>query len=173
MGVMVIEGATNMQRHHDSHLDHGLTTYQIDFLLATFADRREFFIETVELPSALGTVPCGLYGPVMGDAAISDIDVYLAKRGAREHDSRLVDRETRLTNKVTVIAGPHAALPCVLFTAFGGPKAPREVGEIEAQIATLPEMMKLSKLRAELVESKVFWGTHALAQRRTGTAERS
>jgi hypothetical protein len=59
-----------MQRHRESHLDHGLNSAQIDFLFTRFEDRRAFFIETIELPPELGTVPCGLWGPAMGDPEI-------------------------------------------------------------------------------------------------------
>jgi hypothetical protein len=134
----------------ESHLDHGLTEAQIEWLKETFAGRDSFFIETVELPETLGTVPCGLYGPVMGDEPVQDSEVSLVKRGDREYPSRIVNREARPTNKVTVIAGPHGDEPCVLFTAFGGPLAPKEPGD-----ATLEG--------EKLAESEDFWSKHALA----------
>lgn len=100
-----------MQKHTESHLDHGLTEPQISYLLQRYADRRAFFIETVDLHSDLGTVPCGLYGPIMGDAAIGPAfaitHVSYGKRGDRPYESRLIDLPARPTRKVTVIAGPH------------------------------------------------------------------
>ena len=38
----------------DSHLDHGLTEAQIDYLKERFAEKDAFFIETFELPAELG-----------------------------------------------------------------------------------------------------------------------
>ena len=96
-----------MIKHRDSHVDHGLTENQLRHLLDHFADRSAFFIETIELPEDLGTVPCGLYGPIMGDAPVKEADVGHEHRGNRAWKSRLVDLPTRPTRKVTVIAGPH------------------------------------------------------------------
>lgn len=136
-----------LEKHADTHLDHNLTPEQVDYLFGRFADRDAFFIETVELPPELGTVPCGLFGPLMGDPPVPEAEVAYARRGAREWESRLVDRAPRPTRQVTVIAGPHDGLPCVLFTMFGGPVAPREPGDPNAQ-----------------VESAAFWRDHALAR---------
>lgn len=55
----------------------------------------------------LGTVPCGLWGPIMGDPPIDEAEVQHAPRGNRAWTSRLVDRPARQTRAVTVIAGPH------------------------------------------------------------------
>lgn len=96
-----------MKIHAESHLDHHLTPEQIRHIEERFAGRAEFFIETIELPDELGMVPCGLHGPVMGDAPVPDAEVTRAKRGDRAYTSRLCDRTARQTNKVTVIAGPH------------------------------------------------------------------
>lgn len=148
-----------MIRHKDSHLDHGLTPTQIEYILERFAGRDAFFIETVELPPELGTVPCGLYGPVMGDGPIADYNVdddttwglglaFYRARGTRAYESRLVRRPTRPTNKVTVIAGPHDSHPCVLVTAFGGPATPQEPGDPSCK---------------DVEASKAFWSEHALA----------
>lgn len=134
----------------ESHVDHGLTKAQLDWLVERFADRKAFFIETVELPSELGTVPCGLFGPVMGDAPVPESEVSYETRGTRQYTSRLVKRDTRPTNKVTVIAGPHGESAVVLYTAFGGPLAPKEPGDT----TLAPE---------KLEESRSFWAEHALA----------
>jgi hypothetical protein len=50
---------------------------------------------------------------------------------------------------LTVIAGPNGDLPCMLYTAFGGPLAPREPAD-----PTLPE--------SERAASEAFWAVHAL-----------
>lgn len=135
--------------HKDSHLDHGLTPAQIDHIKERFAGRNEFFIETFELPEELGTVPCALYGKVMGDHIE---DVVWVKRGERQYESRCLRGKhvLRPTRQVTVIAGPHDGEACVLYTAFGGPKTPKEQYD-----PTLRE--------DERAESEAFWAEHALA----------
>ena len=138
-----------MIRHKDSHLDHGLTDAQVAWLLAGFAGREAFFIETVTLPEDLGTVPCGLYGPLMGDPPMTDDQCEIVNRPGRDWPSRLVDRPKRPTRKVTVIAGPHDGHPCVLFTAYGGPSAPQEPADPGCRDVTL---------------SQSFWREHALSK---------
>jgi hypothetical protein len=138
-----------MIKHQDSHVDHGLSEPQIRYLLDRFADRTAFFLETIELPEDLGTAPCGLYGPLMGDPAVGDDEVENAVRGTRAWTSRLVDRPTRPTRKVTVIAGPHDGHACVLYTAFGGPATPQEPGDPGCK---------------DPVASAAFWREHALAK---------
>jgi hypothetical protein len=165
-----------MIQHQDSHLDHALTPAQVAYVLERFADRQSFFIETITLPKGLGTVPCGLYGPLMGDSPIGEGEVTYAARGTRAWPSRLVDLPPRQQHELTVIAGPHeetcplcggsgsfgewkARLPCscdhgkrkhacILFTAFGGPLAPQEPGDPG---------------RKDVEASRRFWGEHALA----------
>jgi hypothetical protein len=141
-----------MQISADSHLDHGLTDAQVAHISERFAERDGFFIETFELPETLGTVPCGLHGPLMGDDPVDDSEVTLEVRGERPCESRLCDREPRLVSTVTVIAGPHGDEPCVLYTAFGGPLAPREPGD-----PTIPT-------DEEREASVAFWATHALSR---------
>lgn len=136
-----------MIRHRDSHVDHGLTEAQICYLLERFADRETFFIETIDLPADLGTVPCGLWGPVMGDPPIAEDEVTHAPRGERTWASRLVKRPARLTRLITVVAGPHEMSACVLYTAFGGPPAPQEPGDPGCK---------------DPVASSTFWRDHAL-----------
>lgn len=148
-----------MQRHPDSHLDHNLTDAQIAYLLERFADRDAFFIETIELPADLGTVPCALYGPTMGDDPIQDSETTLAVRGGRKGPSRLIDRPLRPTRQITVIAGPHDGQPCVLFTAYGGPAAPREPWELE----TDPAHCREDFTSLDLAQSRAFWAQHALS----------
>jgi hypothetical protein len=166
-----------MIRHQASHVDHSLTEAQLRYLLDRFADRSAFFLETIDLPEDLGTVPCGLYGPTMGDAPIDESAVSYNSRGARAWPSRLVEQPARPTRQVTVIAGPHddpcpqcttsawnllhqADCPtcggtgelkhaCILYTAFGGPSAPQEPGDPGCKDPTA---------------SAAFWRAHALAK---------
>jgi hypothetical protein len=141
-----------MQITADSHLDHGLTGAQIAHIRERFAERDGFFIETFDLPETLGTVPCGLHGPLMGDDPVDDSEVTFEVRNGRPCESRLCDREPRLVPTVTVIAGPHGDESCVLYTVFGGPLAPREAGD-----PTIPT-------DEERAESVAFWATHALSR---------
>ena len=171
-----------MKLHTASHLDHSLTQAQIDFLVSQFAECDGFFIETVELPESLGTVPCGLYGPIMGDAPVTDDSVVMEKRGNREYTSRMLadkNARPRQVRQVTVIAGPHDSETCILYTAFGGPLAPRECADIRKEMEKLhkdraglhdmsPEYQeiqtKILALRVKREESDKFWSVHALAQ---------
>lgn len=167
-----------MKKHAESHFDHGLTKAQVDFLMKQFADKAAFFIATIELPESLGTVPCGLFGPLMGDAPIPDGDVTHAPRGKRAWTSRLIDRAPRPSRLVTVIAGPHeepcwhcdgsgglgawkaripcetcdhgkVKHPCIVYTMFGGPLTPQEPGDPGCK---------------DLAASTAFWREHALAR---------
>ena len=138
-----------MIKHAASHIDHGLTEDQLRFLIEHFADREAFFIETITLPVELGTVPCGLYGPLMGDPPIREDEVTHAPRGSREWTSRIVERPPRQQRDVTVIAGPHAGHGCVLYTAFGGPASPQEPGDPSCK---------------DPAASAAFWQEHALAR---------
>jgi len=138
-----------MQQHKESHLDHGLSPAVVDYIFKRFADRTAFFIETFELPEEYGTVPCGLYGPIMGDDSMH-YWAYDAKRGNREYTSRVIsNKPARQVRMVTVIAGPHDGLSCILYTAFGGPITPKE-----------PNDPTLAPDKRE--ESEKFWREHAL-----------
>jgi hypothetical protein len=133
----------------DSHMDHGLCDEIIAEITEKFADKDGFFIETFEAVS--GEAPCGLYGPIVGDAPVDERDVYYTKRGDREYDSRMVKLPMRMTNTITVIAGPHEDDACVLYTAYAGPQAPMEPGDPKQNAA-------------EVEDNKVFWAKHALCE---------
>lgn len=136
--------------HKDSHVDHNLTQAQVQFILDRFKDREGDFIESFDLPPELGEVPCGLFGPEMGDEPVPEEEVLYQSRGSRKHSSRLVRRPPRSTRLVTVIAGPHDGLPCVWYTAFGGPVTPKEPGD-------------QSHTDDSRDSSEAFWKQHALA----------
>jgi hypothetical protein len=213
-----------MKKHAESHFDHGLNDAQRKYFLELFAARDSFFIETVTMPSHLGYVPCGLFGPLMGDTPIPEAEVGYDVRGTRAWQSRLVERTPRQVRQVTVIAGPYEetcgrcggtgsfyglAIPpdngpfncdcengtikhaCIVYTMFGGPKAPREPGELrlkrdaaeKARMKYLQDYeytpdkgpadlsegyVELTKqrdaIRVEHEESRAFWAEHALAR---------
>jgi len=134
-----------------SHLDHGLREAHIEFLWEYFGTRDGFFIETVELPEYLEALDCGLHGPLMGDAPVPETEVIYQQRGDRPGKSRMVRRPLRQTRLLSVIAGPiKDGERCVLYTAFGGPVAPREPFD-----SGLDDKAK--------AESTQFWDEHALS----------
>ena len=183
-----------MKLHKESHLDHGLTARQLAHVLLAFEGRDAFFKLTMQLPDDLGTVPCNLYGPIMGDEQVPSSAVEMVSRGGgRSYPSRrLLDEHvpsrSRTTNTVSVIAGPHEEQcakcggrgyftnpfawysygdpneqhkcekctdgkvkhPCILYTVFGGPIAPKEPDD-----PTLTDEQR--------PESIAFWAEHALA----------
>lgn len=139
-----------LEVHKDSHLDHGLTAAHLQMVLTRFADREGFFIETFEIPADLAPLRCALHGPAMGDEPIPESECSYSQRdsGGRVRQCRRAPRETRL---MTVIAGPHDGLGCVLYTSFGGPQAPRAPGDEDL------------KEEADIAESREFWSRHALS----------
>ncbi len=139
---------------NDSHLDHGLTRIDVrlNWLLELFAGADAFFLKTLEIPAHMEGLRSALYGPLVGDLPISENAVRYTVRGARKCASRVVSLPTRETRLITVIAGPSGDKPCVLYTAYGGPAAPREPGD--------PDI----KTWEELEKSRVFWAGHALAK---------
>lgn len=136
----------------DSHLDHGLTAAHLAFILKAFSAPSEtgVAIVTLELPEELEGLSCALYGPACGDSPVPEDEVVYRARGDRSYNSRMVARAPRSVRQVTVIAGPHKDLPCVLYTAFGGPASPREPAD--------PFLAKTGRQ-----ESEAFWAEHALA----------
>ncbi len=136
----------------DSHLDHDLGDAVIAYIVAEFKHINSgFIIRTIGIPEELGTVPCGIVGPVIGRPPVPEEDVVYVVRGTRSWPSRTlkVKPEKPQVRTVTVIAGPHGDDPCVLYTAYGGPYAPREPGDPDLK----PE---------DYMDSRKFWSEHAL-----------
>ena len=132
-----------------SHLDHGLTPAQVEWLKEVIAPLGpEFTIKVFVLPDHFDSVPCALYGPEMGDNPISEDQVYYKVRGDRKCASRIIlDKEPRQVWSVVVIGAD------VLYTAYGGYfAAPREPGDLS--LSTWDEVQ----------EARAFWATHALAE---------
>ena len=86
----------------------------------------------------------------MGDDPVPDSECVLRVRGGRPGASRLCPRPSRPSRLMTVIVGPHEG-ETILYTAFGGPAAPREPHE-------LPHGSDA------YVESLAFWAQHALSE---------
>ena len=133
-----------------THVDHAFTPAHFEYIKSRFLEKAGFFIETFALPDCLAEVPQGLYGPIVGDPPIEEADVSYVIRGQRKCASRVVARPMRATRTITVVAGPHEGKPCVLYTAYGGPQAPREPGDTSI------------KTWEEVVVSREFWMVHAL-----------
>lgn len=135
----------------DSHLDHGLSAAHIALILQRFGDVNTFTLTTIDIPDDLPPVPCALFGPIMGDDPIPEAEVTYEKRGNRAGESRMWKHSLdRKVHKLSVIIGEHEG-QIILFTAFGGPVAPRE-----------PWDPSLSD--KERAESEAFWKVHALAK---------
>lgn len=135
-----------------SHVDHGLSEDQLAWALGRvreLASPSGVTVSTVCLPAELGTVPCGLYGPAMGDEPVRD--GHYQRRGDRPGESHVVVAPSRPTQRVTVIVGPHEGVDgLVLYTAFGGPAAPREPWD--------PSLDDAGRAASE-----AYWRDHALA----------
>jgi hypothetical protein len=126
----------------------------INYLVGHFADavnpQGEKRVVTLTAPHEL-TVPCGLYGPAVGDPPIPESDVVYGPRENRLWASRLVRRPFRATSMLTVVMGPWRGRELVLFSCYGGPAAPREPAEMTLAGDAVTE------------ESERFWAEHALA----------
>lgn len=101
----------------------------------------------MKLSAQLGTVPCILHGPAMGDPPVANRDVTRRRRGNREWHSRTVDRPIRQVDTVTIIAGIYAGA-MTLFTIYGGPLCPQEPDDPNCQ---------------DVDASTKFWNDHALS----------
>ena len=140
---------------HASHLDHGLELNQRSYALAMIRKGRAilkvgkwgdgFYIASVKLPSDLGTVPCALRGPSVGDEPIADSDTFQGVRNGRPNASRLTRLPAGQSDTLTaIVIGGNLA------TMYGGPLAPREPNDPE-----IPEN--------ELEAATAFWAEHALS----------
>jgi hypothetical protein len=139
--------------HKDSHTDH-VSPEVVEYVLKLYSghageNEGKILVDTIELPESM-TVECDLYGPIMGDNPIREEEVFYAKRTGREWVSRLVPCVPRMTRTLTVVAGPYDGNPCVLYTCYGGPPAPKETND---------PYLKDSEREA----SVKFWSEHALS----------
>lgn len=129
------------------HKDHSLTEKHASQAEKALRDKGlGFHVVEVKVDEPL---PSALYGPAAGDAPIAEGDVVRQKRGDRAEPSRMVRRPNRPSNTMTVI-GKNTPEGTEIYTAYGGPLAPRE-----------PWDPSLSP--AEKAEATKFWEEHALA----------
>jgi hypothetical protein len=131
------------------HADHGIDADQMAYVQATLGDRPDgFFIEQVDLPSHLGTVPNAMYGPASGDEPVAESDVHYSNRGSdRAWEDRMIDLPPRPCTFVQVI-GTRDGGEFTLFTVYGGPLAPQNADDPSNQ---------------DPAASQVFWADHALS----------
>ena len=154
--------------HPDTHLDHGLTSMHLTWLLAEldqrWRDERWFdgltpeelastppLVATFEMPAHLDPLPCALWGPNTSGAPVPEENVRYVKRGSRTWTSRVAKDPGEVSlrsRKVTAVLGPHEG-KIILYTVYGGPQAPREPGD-----PNLPEEARAF--------SEKFWSEHAL-----------
>lgn len=131
------------------HADHGITDAQMAYIQGSLRATVEgdgFFIAQDRIPAELGTVPCGLYGPIMGDDPVTEATMEV--RGDRPYADRMVDRPFRQVDYVQSI-GIRDGDTFTLFTVFGGPLAPQH-----------PE----DPNNRDVPTSVAFWAEHALAK---------
>ncbi len=132
------------------HADHGITEDQMSFVFGFLSEANPegFFIKQVTIPANLGSVPCGLYGPAMGDEPVAESEVQNIARGEREWTDRLVDRPFRPVDYVQVIGIRGEDGKFTLFTVYGGPLAPQNPADPSNND---PE------------SAKAWWAEHALS----------
>jgi hypothetical protein len=137
--------------HPASHVDH-VNARVVEAVKIAFADLADpdkgIVIKTFELPEEAGTVACALYGPIMGDPPVTEVQYQV--RPGRSWPSRQVARPVRQTRTLTVIAGLHDGHDLVLFICYGGSAAPPEVND--------PHLKP-----ADTAASVAFWKDRALA----------
>ena len=129
------------------HADHGVSESLITWALSQVS-APGFFLTTVEIPSEFGDLQNALHGPASGDAAVQEAEVSYIRRSADRPLSRMCARSPRATRLMTII-GIQGEDP-VVFTAYGGPPALREVGD--------PSLSSDEK-----AASASFWAEHALS----------
>jgi hypothetical protein len=129
-----------------SHLDHGLSARLVALIAEKYADRKAFFIDSFNIPEDEPPVSCALLD------SVPEHLVFYRQRAGRKTWTRLCALPPRKSSIVTVIAGPSGDEPCVLYTAYGGPLAPREPGDADIRTAE------------DAAASFVFWRTHALSE---------
>lgn len=130
------------------HADHGISKEQMAFIQSQLMEEKGFFIKQVNIPVEMGSVPCGLYGPEMGDGPVPDKDVVMVSRGNdRPWDDRILKNfPTRPVNYVQAI-GMVTDEAKTLFTVYGGPLAPQNPADPDCQ---------------NVEESTKYWEEHAL-----------
>lgn len=132
------------------HADHGIGEAHKAVITALFEEAGDgFLLKTVTLPEGCPDLMSGIHGPIVGDERVPYTEVHWARRGDRKGLSRLCNRPSRSTPLMTVI-GVREGERVKVFTAYGGPAAPREITDHSMP----PEAAE---------EAIAFWSMHALS----------
>jgi len=134
------------------HADHGVSQELISWALDQIQPTG-FFLRTLLIPESFGELQNGLYGPSAGDESVGEDEVEYIKRSEDRPPSRLVNRPTRPTRLLTIIGLAKEDGTILVFTAYGGPAAEREVGDASLKDDPAAE--------AAAIE---FWKHHALVK---------
>lgn len=134
------------------HADHGVSALHVVFGIESLVGTSGFFIRTIELPAMLPDLMSGIHGPIAGDEPVPDSECEMIRRGERPNLSRLCGRAPRATRQMTMIGIVHPE-HVEFFTVYGGPCAPREIGDPSLEADT--EAAR---------ESAEFWAQHALSR---------
>jgi hypothetical protein len=144
-------GKVSIKIHDDSHLDHGVNDRVLAWIETLLVDAQAVEVNTLTLRDDMPDLESALYGPAAGDSPVLETSARYRKRKGRDIKSRVLPgcppRPTRL---ITVVTGPHDGQQGVLFTCYGGPEAPREIGDID-------------KDDPGFIDAVKFWGEHALS----------
>jgi hypothetical protein len=138
------------------HDDHGITDGQMEFIrnavvndeTIEFDEETGFFKKEVKITDEnLLPVPCGLYGPAMGDDPISETRVFFLKRGGRRYTDRVINLPVRPVDYVQVIGAKDQNGNFTIYTIYGGPEAPQHPADPTCK---------------DKKASAIWWGVHAL-----------
>jgi hypothetical protein len=131
------------------HADHGVSDKLIQWAVDEIQPTG-FFLRTLTIPEQFPDLQNSLYGPASGDKAIPDSEVHMVQRSADRPYSRMVNMPKRATRLLTVI-GMNNSDGVTVFTAYGGPAAEREPGDVTLQT------------EEEKAIAARFWSEHALS----------
>jgi len=134
-----------------THLDHGLDTDNLEAVREAAKecpDGAEVWIKTIKSPHE---APSAIHYHV------PESEVFYARRGSRRNLSRLCARPQRMVFEVTIIAGMSQDGVTRVWTAYGGPHAPREP---EDSYFVFSDAARKS---SEYREAREFWSHAALS----------
>jgi len=140
------------------HADHGINDAQKEYIFSSIEDMvdddgffiREIFMDACDhvdgkyVPENT-LVPCGLYGPAMGDAPV--VEAEMVQRSEDRPADRMIKAPFRQVGYVQAI-GIKEGNEFKLFTVYGGPLAPQNPADPNCQ---------------DIEASTKFWSEHALA----------
>jgi hypothetical protein len=131
------------------HKDHGITEDQFEYIKRFLKENspQGFSIQTIQLPSNLGSAANALYGPASGDQPVGEEEVEYIVRGDRPYPDRMINKPMRPTQEVQVI-GVREGEDFTIYTAHGGPLAPQNPKDPNNR---------------DVEAAKTWWSQHALS----------